>query len=291
MTIIFEVEMIDKIKKVWAPVRVDFGGGTTDIEPFYSKYGGAVLNCAISRYVVGFISKGDKVSLRYDADVLTSSGLGTSGAMTLVWLALITDEKDKGKLCEWVWNVSQARELFDDGKQDQYAAAFGGINFFEFDKKGQVKISPVKVSKKVLRELESRLVLVYSGKSHYSGDSNGAMINDLKKGKNVENLLAIKRIAYEMKRALIKGDLEWFAELMNEETRERGKLATGIVGARLRKVIDVGMKNGAVGAKVCGSGGGGSVLFFCSDAEKLKRKFGKMVIDFKIDFGGLRWGK
>jgi len=277
------------VKRVRAPVRVDFGGGTTDIEPFYSKYGGAVLNCAISRYVVGSISKGDKVSLRYDADVPTSSGLGTSGAMTLVWLALITKEKDKRKLCEWVWNVSRARELFDDGKQDQYAAAFGGVNFFEFSKKGVVKISPVKISKKVLRELESKLVLVYSGKSHYSGDSNGAMIRNFKKGRNVENLLRIKEIAYDMRLALERGDLDLFAELMNEETACRRRLATGIVGSRLQKVIDFGMKNGAVGAKVCGSGGGGSVLFF-GDMKRLKKRFGKKVIGFKIDFEGLRWG-
>ena len=278
-----------KVKKVRAPVRVDFGGGTTDIEAFYFRYGGAVLNCAIDRYVIGSISKGDNVSLRYDADVPTSSGLGTSGAMTLVWLALITDERDKRKLCEWVWNVSQARELFDDGKQDQYAAAFGGINFFEFSKSGKVKISLVKISKKVLRELESKLVLVYSGEEHYSGDSNGVIIRNLKKGKNVKGLLRVKKIAYEMKKALEVGDLDGFVELMNEETVCRRRLAKGIVGVRLKKIIDVGMKNGAVGAKVCGSGGGGSVLFY-GDVARLKRKFGSRVIDFKIDFGGLRWG-
>jgi D-glycero-alpha-D-manno-heptose-7-phosphate kinase len=130
-----------KVKKVRAPVRVDFGGGTTDIEPFYSKYGGAVLNCAIQKYVVGEIVSGDKkVGLSYEGNVPTSSGLGTSGAMTLVWLALITDEKDKRKLCEWVWNVSQARELFDDGKQDQYAAAFGGINFLSLTRRGGLRL-------------------------------------------------------------------------------------------------------------------------------------------------------
>jgi len=277
------------VRKVVAPVRVDFGGGTTDIEAFYSLYGGAVLNCAIRKYVVGSISKGDKVSLRYDADVPTSSGLGTSGAMTLVWLALITKEKDKRKLCEWVWNISQARELFDDGKQDQYASAFGGINFFEISKSGQVKIVPVKISKKVLGELESKLILVYSGKSHYSGDSNGASIRNLKKGKNLKSFKRVKEIAYEMRLALEVGDLDLFAELMNEETIERAKFATGIVGSRLRKVIDIGMKNGAVGAKVCGSGGGGSVLFF-GDGKKLRKVFGKRVIEFGFDWKGLVWG-
>ena len=278
-----------KVKKVSAPVRVDFGGGTTDIEPFYSRYGGAVLNCAISRYVVGEIVSSDKrVSLKYEGNVPTSSGLGTSGAMTLVWLALITGEKDKRKLCEWVYNISQARELFDDGKQDQYAAAFGGINFFEFDKKGKVKIFPVKISKKVLRELESKLVLVYSGKAHYSGDTNKAALDNLRKGKRVKNFKRVKEIAYEMRDALVEGDLDLFAELMNEETVARAGFADGIVGSALRKVIDLGFKNGAKGAKVCGSGGGGSVLFF-GDGVRLRKVFGKKVISFGVDLGGLRW--
>ncbi|MFH0712066.1 MAG: hypothetical protein V1889_03065 [archaeon] len=278
-----------KTKRVRAPVRVDFGGGTTDIEPFYSKYGGAVLNCAISKYVVGEIFSSDKkTGLSYGGDIPTSSGLGTSGAMTLVWLALITDEKDRRKLCEWVWNVSQARELFADGKQDQYAAAFGGINFFEFDKKGRVKIERLNLKKSVIKELEDNLVLVYSGKPHYSGDGNGAAIENLKRGKNVGNLLAIKKIAYEMRAALLRGDLDEFVNLMNRETEQRGMLDEITIPSRIRKLINDGMMNGARAAKVCGSGGGGSVLFF-GDKKKLERKFGSRVIDFKFDFGGMRW--
>ena len=280
-----------KVKRVRAPVRVDFGGGTTDIEPFYSKYGGAVLNCAVNRYVVGEIVSSDKkISLKYKGNIPTSSGLGTSGAMTLVWLALITNEKDKRKLCEWVWNVSQARELFDDGKQDQYASAFGGINFFEFDKKGRVKIERLKLKKSVVKKLESSLVLVYTGKPHYSGDTNGAAIDNLKKGGNVENFLAIKKIAYEMRAALLEGDLDKFVELMNCETEQRKMLSPVAVPLKIKNLISDGMRNGALGAKVCGSGGGGSILFF-GDVKKLKRKFGSSVIDFKFDFGGLKWDK
>ena len=76
-------------------------------------------------------------------------------------------------------------------------------------------------------------------------------------------------------------------ELMNEETIERSKFAKGIVGPTLKKVIDSGFKNGAIGAKVCGSGGGGSILFY-GDVVRLKKKFGKKIIDFKFDFDGLK---
>ena len=76
------------IKKVMAPVRIDFGGGTTDISPFKDKYGGCVINAAINRYVVGELSVDDKKThLEYTGNIPTSSGLGTSGVMNLVWLS------------------------------------------------------------------------------------------------------------------------------------------------------------------------------------------------------------
>lgn len=279
------------IKKISAPVRVDFAGGTTDIEPFYSKYGGAVLNCSIQKYVVGKIVASNKgVELKYHGDIPTSSGLGTSGAMTLVWLALITKEKNKKKLCEWVYNISQAREFFNDGKQDQYAAAFGGINFLEFNKKGDVKINKLNLKKSIIKKLEDNLILVYTGKPHYSEDANNMMVKNLKKGRNVNNFLAIKKIAYNMKKALLDGDLKKFADLLNRETEQRNMLAKTTIPKKIHGLIKEGMKNGAKAAKVCGSGGGGSILFF-GDKKKIKKRFGSKVIDFKFDFDGLRWIK
>jgi len=275
-----------KTKKVIAPVRIDFGGGTTDISPFKDKYGGCVLNAAINKYVVGEIGGDDKsVGLKYSGNIPTSSGLGTSGVMNLVWLALINKERDKVKLAEMVYGLEQAQGLVG-GKQDQYAAAFGGINFMEF-KKDKVIITKLKLKRNVIKELEKKLVLVYIGE-HFSGDSNASMIDNLKKGKNINNLMKIKNIAKEMKQALLDGDLEEFADLMNEETVERKRLHKSIIPNNVQKIINDGLSNGAIGAKVCGSGGGGSVLFFGNKA-KLRRKFGKKVIDFKFDFKGLRF--
>ena len=131
--------------------------------------------------------------------------------------------------------------------------------------------------------------MVYTGKPHFSGNTNKSMIEDLKKGKNTKNLLRIKDIAKEMRNALKKEDLYKFAELMNEETKERKKLHQGIIGPRLKSLIDKGMKNGAISAKVCGSGGGGSILFFTDERAKLIRAFGKNIINFKFDFEGLKW--
>jgi len=287
-----------KIKKVRAPVRVDFGGGTTDIYPFTHTHGGIVLNCGINRYVVGKIIKTDKnVHLEYTGHTPTSSGLGTSGVMNLVWLTLISQLKSRKKgpvssknrmeLAKHVYALEQSMGLIG-GKQDQYAAAFGGINYIEF--KGEnVKLEQLKLSPNFIKRFENKLVLVYTGKPHFSGNTNREMIDDLKKGKNTGNLIRIKDIAKRMKNALKKEDLREFAKLMNEETAERKRLHRGIVGPRLQNFINKGFKNGAIAAKVCGSGGGGSVLFFTDKRAKLVKAFGNEVINFKFDFGGLRW--
>jgi D-glycero-alpha-D-manno-heptose-7-phosphate kinase len=273
-------------KKISAPVRIDFAGGTTDISPFKDKYGGCVLNAAINKYIVGELKGNDKnVGLKYSGNIPTSSGLGTSGVMNLVWLALISKTKDKLKLAEQVYDLEQALGQ-TGGKQDQYASALGGINFLEF-KGDKVKITRLKLSKKIIKELESGLVLVYIGE-HSSFSSNKAMIDNLKKGKNVKSLIKIKNIAKEMKQALIDGDLKEFADLMNEETKERKKLHRSIIPKNINKLIKSGMENGAVAAKVCGAGGGGSVLFF-GDKTKLKKRFKGKVIDFKFDWKGLRF--
>ena len=285
------------IKRVKAPVRIDFAGGTTDIAYFANKYGGAVLNAAINRYVVGSIVKTDKsVHLEYTGNTPTSSGLGTSGVMNLVWLALISqiklkrkegfEAKTKKELAEKVYDMEQAMGIVG-GKQDQYAGAFGGINFLEF-KGNEVIVESLKLNEKFIKELEDNLVLVYTGKPHFAGNSNKKMIDNIKKGKHVGNLIRIRNIAKEMKNALLKKDLNRFSELLNEETENRKKLHKSIFPSNVDRMIKQGFSHGASAAKICGSGNGGSILFF-GNKRKLKSEFGKSVIDFKFDFEGLRW--
>jgi len=280
------------VKKLIAPVRIDFAGGTTDISPFKDKYGGCVLNAAVNRYVIGKLIINDKKThLEYTGNIPTSSGLGTSGVMNLIWLSLILQRKDnfdlnyKKELAETVYGLEQAMGLVG-GKQDQYASAFGGINFMEFNK-DKVKVERLNLSKEFIRKLENNLILVYTGKPHFSGNSNGAMMDDLRKGKNNSNLLKIKKIAIEMKNALLKENLGKFAELMNEETKERKKLHKSIIPESIQNIINIGINHGAIAAKVCGSGGGGSILFL-GNKQKLKKQFKEKVIDFKFDFEGLR---
>jgi D-glycero-alpha-D-manno-heptose-7-phosphate kinase len=280
------------IKRVRAPVRIDFAGGTTDIKPFTDTHGGAVLNAAINHYVIGELIASDKsTKLNYYGNIPTSSGLGTSSSMNVVWVALITHMTDKTKIAETVFRIEQAvKESSINGKQDQYAAAYGGINYMEFIG-DVVRVHPLDLKKSVIKELEEKLVLVYSGKAHLSGSSNKAAIDNLIKGKNDKNLLRIKEIAIEMRDFLIKGDLTGFSHLMNKETDERRKLSKITISPQLQKIITDGKKNGAISAKICGSGGQGSVLLYAENPQKLKKFFGRRVIPFKFDFEGLSWIK
>ena len=141
-----------------------------------------MLNAGINRYVEGeLVATDKKVSLEYHANVPTSSGLGTSGVMNVIWLALISQKNDfskKGRmiLAEGVYKLEQSMGLVG-GKQDEYAAVFGGINFLEFIK-GKVKVTQLKLKKDLIKKLEDSLILVYTGE-HFSGDANKMMIQNL----------------------------------------------------------------------------------------------------------------
>ena len=292
-------------KKIKAPVRIDFAGGTTDISPFKDTHGGATLNAAINKYIYGRLRATSRsVSLEYHGDIPTSSGLGTSGVMNLVWLALISQDtnfnssakknnekitkKLRAKLAEQVYKIEQAQNLVG-GKQDQYASAFGGINLWEF-KKQKVIRTPVKLSRDTRKELEDNLVLLYIGK-HFSGDSNKFMVENLTKShEKIKHLNAIKHLAYDMKTSLEYGYFNLFSNLMNQYTIHRRKLHNSIIPSKVESIIKKARKNGAKGVKVCGSGNGGSLLVY-GDKSRIKRCFSRnkdiKVIDFKFDWNGL----
>ena len=277
------------IKIARAPVRIDFAGGTTDIYPFTSRYHGGVLNAAINRHVKGkLISNVDSTKLSYSADIPTGSGLGTSSAMTVVWLGLVSKINDKKKIAETVFKLEQDMGIIG-GKQDEYAAAFGGINLWEFNN-DQVKRTAVNLGKKIIRKLEASLFLVYVGKPRYSSDINARIIRNLvtRHKTTIEALKNVKEIAAEMKEALINGNMDRFARLMNEEWLNRKRLHPMVSNPRLDSLISTGFKAGCKAAKVCGAAGGGSVLFYCEDKPKVINKLKhEEIIDFKFDFDGL----
>jgi D-glycero-alpha-D-manno-heptose-7-phosphate kinase len=276
-----------------APVRIDFGGGTTDIHPVSKKIGGAVLNAAINHHVNGSLIKlPNKTALEYHSTLPTSSGLGTSGAMNVVWLALTTRFKDRKDLAEWSYKIENATMVVG-GKQDQYAAVLGGINFLKFDKTNAVKIEKLKLPKAFLKKFEDRLFLDYIG-PRFSSDINQVIVNNFVKGnrKTVESFKKIKKNTKDMRDALVSKDLDHFSCLLNNEWDLRKSLHPRVTTKEVDARIKFAMDNGATGAKVCGAGGGGSILFYAENAKKVMKKIKNQIIPIKFDHDGLKtWKK
>jgi D-glycero-alpha-D-manno-heptose-7-phosphate kinase len=271
-----------------APVRIDFAGGTTDIYPYTKKHEGFVLNAGINRYVYGsLITQNHKTMLEYHADIPTSSGLGTSSVMNVVWLALTTKVRDKLKLAEMAYRIERATSVVG-GKQDEYLGAFGKINLMRFKGEKPAKVEQLKLNPKFIKELESKLFLYYTG-PRSSSKFNDLVISRIVKGdkKTYNTLNQIGNLAKSMKKVLMKKDLIRFSEMLNEEWELRKGLHKDITNKKLENKINFAKKHGAFAAKVCGAGGGGCILFYADNKKELIRKMGSNVIDFKFDNEGL----
>lgn len=277
------------IKGVKCPVRIDFGGGTTDVEPFASSEGGFVLSAAINKYVIGTSYKYlSRFRLEYESEVPTAGGLGTSGAMNLCWLALVTDETDPGKLAENAYRIEQARGE-RGGRQDQYASALGGINFMRFCSQ-EVHVKKMSLSEDLLDALRDRLVLVYTGEKKLDKTKQDQEIMDCYR-RNDERIISclgnIKDITYRMKSCLERGELDKFGRLFNDEWANRKQLHPSKSNPKLDEVINRGLRN-SVGAKVLGAAGGGCVLFYTRKPLKVKEDLKDcLIIEFEFDFEGI----
>lgn len=242
------------------------------------------------------------ITVRCDAP--PGSGTGSSASIGVALLGLLdwlrSRQRDRPyrlsrfELAEMACTLEKSLGIVG-GKQDQYAAAIGGFSYMEFGEGGAVVVEPIEPAPSVICDLEKHLVLCYSGESRLSGSTNLKMISAYESGDAVVGgaLRTVKRVAQDMHRALLMGDLSWFGELLNEEWHARRQLAEGVVTDRMAELHESAMSAGAVGAKVCGAGGGGCLLFLSQpDQEGAVRRAlegaGGRIIDFSFDFRGLQ---
>jgi D-glycero-alpha-D-manno-heptose-7-phosphate kinase len=280
-----------------APVRVDLAGGWTDVHHFADREGGAVLNVAIAHHVRGELSRAEgRFQVGYYTDVPPGAGLGASAALNVVWLALVNAALGRRLSREEL--AEQAYRLEDllgvtGGKQDQYAAALGGINFLRFQG-GTVEVERLSLSDETLRHLQERLVLAYGGESRLSGDIHervwGAYISG--EERVAPALQRLKAIAFEMREALLSDDPTRVGALLGENWRCQKELHTSITNDGVEGLFRVAKGAGAVSGKACGAGGGGCLLFFCEEGAASRvadalRDAGAQVIDFTLDGEGL----
>ena len=177
------------------------------------------------------------------------------------------------------------------GKQDQYIAAFGGFTAFTFHKEGQVTADAVPVGTKVIHDLEDNLLLFFTGATR----SASAILKEqnvktiLNEKSMLENLDFIKDLGFRSRNFLINGDLTGFAQLMNEHWEHKRIRTNGMTNSLIDNAYSVALKNGAVGGKLVGAGGGGFLMFYSNDPERLRRCMSKLEMEevrFKFDFQG-----
>jgi D-glycero-alpha-D-manno-heptose-7-phosphate kinase len=210
---------------------------------------------------------GRGLDLTLATDAPPGSGLGSSSALVVAMLAAVGmatgRDWSSAELARTAYRVERVDLKIEGGMQDQYAAAFGGLNFIEFHGDDRVQVRPLRVDGEVMDELERSLLLAWSGQSRTDGGILRRQVDGVLLGAadSLATLGALKALAETMRDALLTGDLAVFAEGLHEGWAQKRRLAAGIATPRLDELYAVGRAAGAAGGKVLGAGGGGFLLF------------------------------
>ena len=230
-------------------------------------------------------------------DIPAGTGLGSSGSFTTALIKALYVHYKKHISPEDLADLACKIEIDGlrepIGKQDQYIAAFGGITEFIFHKDGSVISNPLSISTKTIHDLEDNLVLFFTGTTR----SASSMLKDqvdksnLNDQKMLENLHFTKELGLRSKNALVNGEIYKFGEIMHEHWEHKKSRSTGMSNDFIDKAYNLALKSGAVGGKLVGAGGGGFLLFYASDKEKLCSEITKIGLEevrFKFDFEGTK---
>ncbi len=314
-----------------SPLRISLGGGGTDLASYYGDHEGFLIAGAIDKYVYitlheTFVedciikySKLERVTRIEDiqhpiirealnllkvpiprieisslADIPAGTGLGSSGSFTTALLkTLHAFQKNLIHPRDLACHIEIDLLHEPIGKQDQYIAAFGGVTCFTFKKDGHVESRPLNLSKSTLYEMEDGLLLFFTGFSR----SASTILKDQdtrsrEQDKSViENLHQVKQMGLESKRLLEAGDLREFARLMNEHWERKKKRSKDMSNVHINDWYDLAMRNGALGGKLVGAGGGGFLMFYAEDTKRLRATMeaaGLTEVRFRFDFEGTR---
>ena len=318
-----------------APTRISLGGGATDLKSYYSKYGGFLIAGAINKYctilasrrfyesirlsysqqevrdkvadiehrifraALGLLGIEKGVELHSTADVPANCGLGTSSSFTVALLnALHAYNKDfvaQKQLAEEACHIEIDILGEPIGKQDQYMAAFGGLTCLTFDKNGDVLVEPLRISREVLDQLESNILLFFTGKERSSSEILSEQDAQSREDdpEMAQNLHQIKEIGLDTRRYLERGQVDMLGELLHVHWETKKKRSQKMSDPFIDECYEVARKNGAAGGKLIGAGGGGFLMFYCNNNNKPKlvgamQKTGLRWEQFHFDFEGAK---
>lgn len=239
---------------------------------------------------------GFKLSTYVDAPA--GSGLGTSSTLVVAiigafyeMLRLPLGEYD---IAHYAYNIERNDLQLAGGKQDQYAATFGGVNFMEFYEGDKVIVNPLRIKQQYLNELENNLVLYFTSTSRESASIINEQVKNVnqKNEKSIEAMHQLKEQSRMMKEALLKGRLHEFGEILDFGFNQKRQMAANISNLSLDEIYNAAKKAGATGGKISGAGGGGFMIFYCPGNCRYKvietlQKFGGQTRPYQFTKSGL----
>jgi D-glycero-alpha-D-manno-heptose-7-phosphate kinase len=219
-------------------------------------------------------------------DAPAGSGLGTSSTLVVAIIGAFAEmlrlPMGEYDMAHYAYEIERKDLGLAGGRQDQYAATFGGVNFMEFSKDDKVVVNPLRIKQQYLFELENNLLLYYTSTSRDSGkiiEQQAKNVSD-KKEKSIEAMHQLKQQAQMMKEALLKGKIHEIGEILDFGFQQKRKMAEGISNSLMDEIYDEAKSAGATGGKISGAGGGGFMIFYCPGTTKYK------VIEKLEKFGG-----
>jgi D-glycero-alpha-D-manno-heptose-7-phosphate kinase len=260
------------------------------------KYDGKLDLIKAGFRTLGFGEQGFDITLH--ADVPPGSGLGSSSAVAVALVGGLFQFANRSLSSYEVADIAVKIERVElglhGGIQDQYASAFGGFNFIEF-KKDSVIVNPLRLKPQITCELLASMLLLDTGKTRLSGDILSREIEGYKRKESniVENLENIKKLAYEMKDSLVKGDLNTVSQILHQSWIYKKSLDESISNPIIDDLYDTARREGALGGKLLGAGGGGHLLLICDPdkkdaiAKEMTKK-GCKIVNFNFDTEGLQ---
>ena len=230
-------------------------------------------------------------------DAPAGSGLGTSSTMVVCILKAFVEWKSLPlgdyEIAKLAYEIERKDLQLSGGKQDQFAAAFGGFNYIEFLKDDVVIVNPLKIKRWIIDELEASMLLYFTGRSR----SSAAIIDEQQKNtqennsKAIEAMHRIKQSAVDTKLALLKGDIGAFANILRDAWENKKKMAKDITNPVIQEAMDIAIQAGAKAGKVSGAGGGGFIMFVVEptrkkEVEEALKKLDGFVMPFNFSDGG-----
>ncbi len=257
------------------------------------------IHHTVFRETLRYMGIENSVEIVTMSDAAPGTGLGSSGSFSVALLFALhrfrKESVDPYSLAEEAYAIESVRAGMPVGKQDQYMAAFGGLNCIEFQESGRITVSALSIPSEVVDNLLSHLLLFYSGVQRKSFSIALQQDKDTESGSRhvVDSLHNTKRLGLLIKDALEKGDLMAFGELMHEHWMNKKLRSKEVSTSAIDRWYDLAREHGAVGGKLIGSGGGGFLMFYCpGDAKNRVRgalaREGLLEMEYSIDREGVK---